>query len=131
MNAPTESSKTNYLVYDGDCPFCSRYVRLVRLRDTIGPVELINARESHPVVDNLASAGYDLNEGMAFIQDEVVYYADAAIHRLALLSTPSTFFNRLNARLLGSSTISALIYPLLKAGRGLALRALGKRPIQR
>ena len=33
------------IVYDGDCPFCSRYVKLVRLREALGSVDLVNARD--------------------------------------------------------------------------------------
>src|SRR5690606_25765599 len=38
------------IVYDGDCPFCTSYIRLLRIRDAAGPVRLVNAREDHDVV---------------------------------------------------------------------------------
>ncbi|MFT5932039.1 MAG: putative DCC family thiol-disulfide oxidoreductase YuxK, partial [Hyphomonas sp.] len=44
------SDPGTFIVYDGDCPFCSEYVKLLRLRDAIGPVSLVNAREDHPAV---------------------------------------------------------------------------------
>ena len=44
------------IVYDGQCPFCSRYVELVRLRQSLGQVRLINAREGGPLVDELQRA---------------------------------------------------------------------------
>ena len=53
-----------WLVYDGDCPFCSRYVQYLRLRQAAGPVRLVNAREGGPLVDELQRAGLDLDEGM-------------------------------------------------------------------
>jgi predicted DCC family thiol-disulfide oxidoreductase YuxK len=31
------------LYYDGDCPFCSRYVRWLRLQRAVGSVHLVNA----------------------------------------------------------------------------------------
>ena len=34
---------SNYLIYDGNCPFCSNYVRFTRLRENIGSVDLIDA----------------------------------------------------------------------------------------
>ena len=46
-----------WLVYDGDCPFCSRYVKYLRLRRAAGPVRLVNAREGGPLVDELQRAG--------------------------------------------------------------------------
>ena len=51
-----EPHREAWLVYDGDCPFCSAYVRFVRLRDAVGTVHLVDAREGGPVVD--APNGY-------------------------------------------------------------------------
>ncbi|MEM1264306.1 MAG: DCC1-like thiol-disulfide oxidoreductase family protein [Pseudomonadota bacterium] len=126
----TSHHEPSFIVYDGDCPFCRRYVHLLRLRDSVGDVELINARERHPVVANLLDAGYDLNEGIAFVQGANVYFAEDAMTRLALSSTPSGWFNRLNARLLSSPTVSRAAYPILKTGRSLVLRLLGRGPIR-
>ena len=57
------SSETIQIVYDGECPFCSAYVRMFRLRE-LSEVELINAREDHPLVDQIKRQGFDLYEGM-------------------------------------------------------------------
>ena len=57
------------IVYDGDCPFCSRYVKLVRLREALGAVSIINAREGGPLVDEIVEAGFDLDEGMVLKVD--------------------------------------------------------------
>ena len=32
------------IIYDGHCPFCHEYVRLVRIRKVVGSVELIDLR---------------------------------------------------------------------------------------
>ncbi len=39
-----------FIVYDGECPFCSRYVALQRLRESIGKVSMVNARDHLPDV---------------------------------------------------------------------------------
>jgi len=49
---------------------------------------------------------------------------------LALLSTPSSGFNRLNAALFRSPTASRLLYPVLRAGRNAVLRLLGRGKIE-
>ena len=36
------------LIYDGACIFCDAYVRLLALREAVGPVELIDARSGDP-----------------------------------------------------------------------------------
>ena len=46
-----------YVVYDGECPFCSSYVKLLRLREAAGSIVLLNAREDHPVVRRVEQHG--------------------------------------------------------------------------
>jgi predicted DCC family thiol-disulfide oxidoreductase YuxK len=114
------------IVYDGECPFCSRYVELVRLREAIGPVKLIDARGGGALVDEARAAGFDLDDGMVLKLDGRLYHGADCIHMLALLSTPSGWFNRLNAVVFRSSGISRLLYPVLRAGRNTVLRLLGR-----
>jgi len=122
MQAKSEAS----IVYDGECPFCSRYVELVRLREAIGPVTLINARSGGALVDEVRAAGFDLDGGMVLKLDGRLYHGADCIHMLAMLSTPSGWFNRLNAAVFRSSGVSKLLYPVLRAGRNTVLRLLGR-----
>ena len=98
-----------FVVYDGECPFCSRYVAMLRLREAAGYVELIDARSSHPMVDEVVSYGFDLDDGMvAKIGD--AYYAGAdCVNVLSLLSTRTNGFNRLNYWMFRSRAFSRLL----------------------
>jgi predicted DCC family thiol-disulfide oxidoreductase YuxK len=118
-----------YVVYDGECPFCSRYVRMLRLRAAVGSVELVNARSDHPVVAFLRERQIDLNDGMAFVQEGQVSYGAECIYKLALLTTPSGSFNQLNAWVFRSATASRLLYPILRFGRNMTLKLLGRRKL--
>lgn len=117
------------IVYDGECPFCTRYVAMLRLKAAFGNVRLVDARSGDPVVQRILDAGLDLDEGMALIQGEHVYHGDDCIHRLALMSTPSTLFNKLNGAIFKSPTASRILYPVLRCGRNTALMLLGRRKI--
>jgi predicted DCC family thiol-disulfide oxidoreductase YuxK len=117
------------IVYDGDCIFCQNYVRLVRLRDAVGKVELLDARSGDPRVARYWRDGYDLNQGMLFVYKGKVYHGSDAVHVLAGLSSPVSWFNRLNRAIFSSRAASTLLYPLLKAGRRITLLARGKRLI--
>ena len=119
-----------WIVYDGQCPFCSRYVQLLRLRDSLGEVRLINARDGGPVVEEMQRAGVDLDEGMVLKLDGQLYHGHDCIHVLALLSTPSGPFNRINAALFRSPRAARLLYPILRAGRNGVLRLLGRSKIR-
>jgi len=123
------AEKAALIVYDGDCVFCQNYVRFMRLRDTVGPVELIDARSGDPRVTGFQRQGYDLNEGMLFVFDGRVYHGDEAVNLLAILSSPSTLFGWLNRALLSSRTAARLIYPALKLGRRVTLWLRGRQLI--
>jgi predicted DCC family thiol-disulfide oxidoreductase YuxK len=118
-----------WLVYDGECPFCSRYVRLVRIRDNVR-LHLINAREGGPLVREMREAGLDLNEGMVLKMGDRYYHGADCIHILAVLSTPSSTFNRVNARIFRSPSLSRLLYPMLRSGRNAVLALLGREKIR-
>jgi predicted DCC family thiol-disulfide oxidoreductase YuxK len=117
------------LVYDGECPVCSSYVRYVRIKESAGQVTLINARDGGAWVDKVRAAGLDLNEGMVLFYGGRLYHGADCVHMLALLSSASGFFNRLNAMMFRSQAIAKFMYPILRAGRNLLLRLLGRRPI--
>ncbi len=128
--AESDKADALYVIYDGECPFCSRYVRMVRLREAVGNVQLIDARSGDPKAKMLVDMGYDLNEGMALIDGDDIYYADDCINRLALMSTDSGAFNKLNAAIFRSKTCSRLLYPIMKAGRRAVLTLLGRSKIE-
>lgn len=116
----------NWLLYDGDCPFCSRFAAYARLREAVGAVRLVDARENGPEAAEAQAAGLVIDEGMVLKLDDKLYYGDECLNRLALLSSRSGLFNRLNYWAFKSPTISRVSYPILKTGRALVLRLLGR-----
>lgn len=124
--AGTSPDAEAWLVYDGECPFCSAYVRYVRVRESVGRLHLVDARRPHPVADEARALGLDLDEGMALKLGQRFYHGADCINVLAMLSTGSGPFNRLNAAIFRSPVASRNLYPILRAGRNLALRLLGR-----
>lgn len=118
-----------YIVYDGECPFCSEYVKLLRLREVIGKVSLVNAREDHPAVRYAISQGVDLDQEMALIMHGQLYSGPDCMHRLALMSTRAGPFNAIMARLFSSRKAAGFLYPFLRTGRNLTLRLMRRRRI--
>ena len=114
------------LIYDGDCPFCSRYSRYMRLKQTVGEIRLVNAREGGTDVDRAVAKGFDLDEGMVLVMDGAYYHGDACLNRLALMSSRSDLFNRVNFALFRSPSFSKVSYPVLRFGRNMVLRILGR-----
>lgn len=118
-----------WIVYDGDCPFCTQYVKLVRLREAIGEVKPLNAREYHPVVQFVRAKGIDLNQEMALVKGSDVIAGPDVIHRLALLSTGSGFFNGLMSKMFASRDLTRFMYPIMRAGRNTTLFLMGRKKI--
>jgi predicted DCC family thiol-disulfide oxidoreductase YuxK len=117
------------IIYDKQCPFCSRYVRLIRLRRSLGVVRLIDARDDSNLARELLLLGYNLDVGMLFVHEGQLFHGADAVHRIALLSTNHEFFNRLNAVIFRQPLAARCLYPLMKAGRWIALWVLGRGPI--
>ena len=115
-----------WLYYDGDCPFCSAYVKYSRFREAVGAVKLINIRD-HGTKLNERVLGFDLDEGMLLRLGDSYYHGDDCIHMLALLSSRATPFSRLNAMVFRSPRRSRALYPILRTGRNLTLTLLGRR----
>lgn len=117
------------IIYDGQCPFCSSYVSMMRLRETAGQVELVDARSTDPRVAEAVSAGLDLDRGMVVIWQDRTYFGEDAVHLLAVLSGPRGISNRLQRALFGTPRRAARVYPVLARGRRLFLRLSGRRSI--
>jgi predicted DCC family thiol-disulfide oxidoreductase YuxK len=117
------------VVYDGECPFCSNYVRVLTLRESAGAVHLVDARGKPTLAARLRSDGYDLNQGMVALYGATIYFGADCVNLLALLSTPSGLFNRINGAVFRSRTLSRLLYPVLRCGRNLTLRLMGRSRI--
>lgn len=117
------------VVYDGECPFCSTYVRLMRLREAFGAVRLVDARSSDPILDEIKAARLNLDDGMVLKLDGALYHGDRALHMLALMSTRSGIFNRLTRAVFSSPRLTRRLYPGLVAGRNATLALLGRRKI--
>lgn len=117
------------VVYDGECPFCMAYVKMVRLREAAGGVELIDGRGSHPVLERIRAQGLDLNDGMVVEMDGRFHHGDAAMTMLAAMTTPSGLFNRLIRLAFSRPAAAKVLYPPLVLGRNITLKLLGRKKI--
>jgi predicted DCC family thiol-disulfide oxidoreductase YuxK len=117
------------IIYDGQCPFCSSYVSLMRLRETTGPVDLVDARSKDPRVAAAAAAGFDLDLGMVVLWGNRRFFGKDAVHLLATLSASGGMLNGVQRALFGSPRRAAVLYPVLASGRRIFLRLSGRKPI--
>jgi len=114
------------IYYDGECPFCSRYVKMLRLKQSLGQIALVDLREDATKREELQNDGFDLDQGMVVETDGKRVGGADATNALALMSTPSNIFNRLNQMIFAHPLLSAMVYPMLRSGRWLTLFLMGR-----
>jgi predicted DCC family thiol-disulfide oxidoreductase YuxK len=124
-----ENPREILLVYDKECPVCDAYCRMVRIRESVGMLRLVNARDASAVMKEITLQSLDIDQGMVLKVDNVLYYGSDAIYALSLISSPSGVFNRVNYWVFQSKTRSRMLYPVLRSCRTLLLKTLQKTKI--
>lgn len=117
------------LVYDRECPACNAYCQIVQIRKSVGELKIVDARENSDVLNEITARGLDIDQGIVLKMGDQLYYGSDAINALALIGSRSGIFNRLNYWIFKSKTISKILYPVLRSGRNLLLKTLGKSKI--
>ena len=117
------------LVYDKECPACNNFCQMVRIRESVGHLELVDAREDTPIMREITASGLDIDQGMVLKMGDQLYYGSDAIHALSLISSRSGVFNRLNYWVFKSKRVSHVVYPILRFGRSILLKLLRKTKI--
>jgi hypothetical protein len=102
---------------------------MVRIRESVGRLVLVDARDGGPVMDEITARGLDIDQGMVVKVGKELYYGSDAIHVLALMGTNKGFFNRMAYWVFRSRAASKVLYPILRACRNLLLKILGKTKI--
>ena len=129
MTLPTTATDDLWLVYDGECPVCRNYCRHIRLTEAAGRLHLVDARQPGPLMDEITRAGLDIDQGMVLKVRGQLYYGDAAMTMVTLMSTRASWFNRVSYLFFGTRAAARIFYPAGKAVRNLLLKILGIRYI--
>jgi predicted DCC family thiol-disulfide oxidoreductase YuxK len=117
----------DFLLYDGDCPACSAYVAMARLRQLYPNLRIVSARTEPDLVAELRRRGYEINDGMVLSLDGKIYYAAEATRMIAILGrNSSSRWRRTALGIIGTAPWSRSLYPWLNRGRVLLLRILGR-----
>ena len=124
MSTTQDDSQTVQVVYDGACPVCRFYCERVEIDTEHGRLELIDARQTSAVMDEITAHRLDIDEGMVVKHNGELIYGYEAIHRLANLSTGKRRFGRLNRMLFKARWAARFTYPLGKSVRNLLLKML-------
>ena len=120
----------DYLLYDGECPVCTAYVAMARLRRLYPDLAVLDARTDPVLVADLRRQGYEINEGMVLRLGGAVHFGAEATRMIAVLgrSSPSRW-RRTALGLIGAAPWSRRLYPWLNRARQVLLRLLRRGPI--
>ncbi len=129
VDTPLLNDAQLLLVYDKECPACNNYCKMVRIRESVGQLQLVDAREDTPIMQEITAAGLDIDDGMVLKMGDQLYYGSDAIHALSLISSKSGIFNKLNYWVFKSKRVSHVVYPMMRAGRAVLLKLLRKTKI--
>jgi predicted DCC family thiol-disulfide oxidoreductase YuxK len=115
------------VIYDGECPFCTAFVKMARLREAFGEVRLIDARAKDAPLISALRAKYRLDDGFVVVHGGKEYYGPAALEFLSLATADSGWARFLMKLPLFRGRFGQVVYPMLVRGRKLALKLLGRR----
>ena len=124
-----EADSEIIIVYDGECPFCTAYISVVRLKANFRKVALVNAREGGKIIEEIKNVPLDLDEGMVVRIGDKYFHGHECMWLLSLLASDNGSINRLFAWIFKSAFRAKLLYPLLRLGRNFVLYLLGKNKI--
>jgi predicted DCC family thiol-disulfide oxidoreductase YuxK len=122
---------SNYLLYDGECPVCSAYVAMSRLRQLYPDLQVMSARDQPAMVAELRREGYEINQGMVLSLDRKLYFGAEATRMIATLGSASAAqWRRILLAGIGSAPWAGALYPWLNRARQVLLWVLGRTPIR-
>ena len=117
------------ILYDRECPVCDAYCSLADVRPEAGRISLLDARQDGELLRQVTARSLDIDEGMVVKYRGELYYGADAIHILATLSPRNSLFDRASHLLFRSRRRARIVYPVMKAGRNLLLKLLGRTRI--
>ena len=118
------------LVYDKECVGCKYYCQIIKIREELGELKLVNARETSEIMDEINNLGLDMDKGMVLKMGDKFYYGADAINALALISSRSDLFNHINHWLFRSKRRADFIFPVMMKFRKIMLKLSGKPDIE-
>lgn len=109
-----------FLIYDGGCPFCSRYVDYLNIKKRFPDIQMLNAREhpDHEAVRLVRNSSKLVDDGMAIVDGDSFIHGADVIQELSQGKAHGAFFT--------SDGAAKRNYTFLTKGRSALLKVLGR-----
>ena len=112
------------LYYDKQCPFCSKYVNLLKLKENF-QIILKDARENQSEI-SLLCGNLDINDGFIVLYKDDCFQSAKALAFLNRAVDKTTFLGKLHFFFRYDNLFSNLLYKLFFILRKIILFILGK-----
>lgn len=123
-----ESARDDFLLYDGECPFCSFYARKSEFRTPNGRLlKLIDANRAPELLAELRTQGCEVDEGMVLVVDGQRYQGAEAMTALEAMTSGTGWFGRLSRWFASNPKRARALYPWFQRLRRAALWVKGRR----
>lgn len=106
------------LYYDGECPFCSQYADMLKLKSCYD-LEILDARED--LSWKKCNKDLKLDDGVLLIVDEICYQGVPALDMLLKICQYRGFFFGLHRLIFSNSLLGNGVYFIFKFLRKVAL----------
>ena len=120
------SDKTLF-IYDGECPFCNHFAKLIELKGKLPSLQIEDGRDNLKHLTQLYKKGYDLNKGAILIHNgNIMHGADAINWICSEIKDPNDSLLETLRIIFTSNKRSKLLFPFLLWGRRISLTVKGK-----
>ena len=130
LNNNDALKRGDFLLYDGECPICSRYVLWTNIRNKNPDIALLDAHQQPELVAALRTEGIEINNTMFLQVDRRRFVGAAAMAQIRVYTPQNTLPQRILRSLTSSQLLFQTIYPGLVLGRKLLLALLRRRQIR-
>ena len=122
-----ESSQEDFLLYDGECPFCRFYARKSGFRTPDGrPLTLIDANRAPELISELRAQGCEADEGMVLVSGGRRYQGAEAMTALEGMTSGVGWWGKLSKWFASNPARVRVLYPWLQRLRRAALWVRGR-----
>ncbi len=126
------SSQDEFLLYDGECPFCSFYARKSRFKTQAGrPLTLIDANRAPELVAGLRAQGCEVEEGMVLVFGGRRHKGAEAMTALGTMTSGGGWLGGLVKWFASNPKRVRAFYPWFRRLRGAALWVKNKPGFRR
>lgn len=123
-----ESMQDDFLLYDGECPFCSFYARNSGFETPEGrPLTLIDANRAPDLISEMRAQGCEVDEGMVLVTGGRSYQGAEAMTALEAMTSGAGWFGGLSKWFASNPARVRALYPWFQRLRRAALWVKGRR----